>query len=145
MSMNVRRLSSAEEEQLDSWMLLGLECLPREQNQEAEHFVILSIHAIVQNIRAGVTLPQEHSQEEICHGLGAIYGEQFCLLHDWEWVYLSISGQEEGIAIVNQERNRALFPFSSMLRWSQKEHEHRSLVLWTALEENTLGASFLLD
>lgn len=144
MNMSVRRLSSREEEDLDSWVLLGLECLPKELNQEDEHFVIMSIHAIIQNIREGGAIPEEYSLEDISFGLGAIYGEQLCLVYDWEWMYLCVSEQEEGIAIVNKERTHALFPFSSMMQWTNKEYEHRSLVLWTSLEENNLEKSFLI-
>jgi hypothetical protein len=143
MNLHARHLSSEEETELDELLLDGLELLPI-QEQGDEHFVVLAIHMVLEAVRMGEPLPRKMSMEDVSAQLGCVYGEQLCLIHGWEWVYLTIDESYEGVAVANTERNKALFPIPSIHRWSQPIHLNRCLSLLEDIGTDIEHEGFLL-
>ena len=129
MNIKARSLKTDEEEELDRYLLSGLELLPV-QNQMESHFLILAIQLVLEAIRMGEKLPQDISMEEFCTQLGIVYGEQICLFYGWDWIKLDIEGKYDGIAVANSERTQALFPIPSIHRWMNPKNQNRSLSLF---------------
>ena len=143
MERRVRHLNVSEESELDSLLIAGLELLPI-QKQNAERFVLLAVHLILEAIRMGESLSREISHDDFCAQIGVVYGEQLCMLLHWDWVYLTLEDAYEGAAVMNPERTMALFPIPTIHRWTQHQNANRCLVLFEEVESLSEQKEFLV-
>ncbi|MAA80460.1 MAG: hypothetical protein CL916_14485 [Deltaproteobacteria bacterium] len=139
----VRRLNTSEEAELDSLFIAGLEILPI-QKQNEERFILLAVHLILESIRMGHSLPQDMSHDDFCAQMGVVYGEQLCMLLQWDWVYLTLGTSYEGAAVMNPDRTAALFPIPTIHRWTQQKNSNRCLVLFEELESYPEQKKFVI-
>ena len=143
MERTVRKLNPSEEAELDVLLIAGLELLPV-QRQNEERFILLAVHLLLEAIRMGESPPREITHEEFCAQMGAVYGEQLCMLLRWDWVYLTMGNAYEGAAVMNPERTMALFPIPSIHRWTQRQNLNRCLVLFEELESSPTKTGFVV-
>ena len=139
----VRKLSASEETELDLLLISGLEILPIQQQNE-KRFILLAMHIVLEAIRMGESYPNDLSHDDFCARMGAVYGEQLCMLLNWNWVYLTIEQSYEGAAVMNPERTKALFPIPTIHRWTQQNNSNRCLILFEELEISSEQKGFFI-
>ena len=110
-----RSLSEEEEQDLDSYLVMGLELVPLpegvdEIDQRDGSLLVLGIGALVEALRTGAPPPDGLDGSELATCLGVLLGEELCRVAGWSWVQLSFEDGFEGLAAVDSNHGLAMLP-----------------------------------
>ena len=131
---HIRELTPEDDQELDACMIYGLELLPIDHEKQVGDFIILSIHMLIEALRMGEPLPAGVSIDDFCTQMGVVYGEQICMKYDWQWKHIEMDNGYEGVAVISPDHLTLIFPIPSIFRWTKKENQNRTLVLWEDID-----------
>jgi len=111
----IRELDSEEELELERYLLMGLELVPLPEalvdiDSRDPALLVLGICAMVDAVRAGATLPEGMSLEDLSTCLGVLLGEELCRAAGWSWSHLCFDDGFEGLAVAEPGRGLAMLP-----------------------------------
>jgi hypothetical protein len=109
-ALSAQELDQLADNAMKAWEILQL------NEQSTRKQVISAIHDAIEEMRPNFSTYKPNVQHNITVCFGALWGQMLCGAAGWDWIGLSVDGDEAFLALTSPDRAHAIAPVNLMQR-----------------------------